>query len=132
MPKMLNASSNPASQGLYNKNFYALSAYLVNLTSRLRLKPFALYRSSARSKSSFDLGATLMGDDSYSIGLFTRSFTTYGFLAQLKLGELLRVGYVFELPTGHSAGTNFTSHEIQIIFRARIKQFHDIESIRNF
>ena len=131
MPKMLRASDSPA-QSLYNRNFYALGSYVFSMTGQLRLKPFALYRSSANSKSSFDLGATILGADSYSVGLFTRSFNTYGFMGQLKLGSSLSIGYVFELPTSQSNGLNFTSHEIQVIFRTQVKPFHDIDSIRNF
>ena len=132
LPKMLQPSTNAGVQGLYSQNFYALGAYVFSISPRLRLKPYMLYRSVAKLKSSFDLGLMLMGDDSYTIGLFTRSFNTYGFLGQLKIGELLRLGYVFELPTNQSAGTSFTSHEIQLGLRIRALLYHDIESIRNF
>lgn len=131
-PKMLDAATDMARQGLYNRNIYVLGSYALQFTSRLRLKPYAMFRATTKSKSSYDIGANLLGDDSYQVGLFTRGFHTYGIQAQLKLDELLRVGYVFELPTNKSAGAQFTSHEIQVIVRFMVAKFHDLGAVRNF
>jgi len=132
LPKMLEAPVDSPARGLYNRHFYATAAYVMPLSYRLKIKPYALYRSSANAKSSIDLGGMLYGDDSYALGLFTRNLSTYGLLAQLKLGDLMRIAYVFELPTNQSAGLNFTSHEVMIGLRMRAFVFHDLDAIRNF
>lgn len=131
-PKMLQPSTDAVSYGLYNRNFYALGAWIFSLSERIRLRPHVLYRQSDRSTSSYDIGISLLGDDSYLVGAFTRSFSTYGVTAQIKVGERMRLGYAFELPTNNSVGINFTTHELQIGFRIRAYQFHDIETVRNF
>jgi type IX secretion system PorP/SprF family membrane protein len=132
LPKMLQPSGDVVAQGLYNRSFYGMAAYVFMVSSRVRLRPYALYHSSVKSTSSYDLGVSLLGDDSYVIGLFTRSVSTFGLTAQIKIGERMRLGYAFELPTNNSVGVNFTTHEFQIGFRVRAFQFHDIESVRNF
>lgn len=132
LPKMLQPKPDSPVDGLYNRHFYAMAAYMFQPSFRIKLKPYALFRSSAGIPASYDLGVSLYGDDSYCLGVFTRNFGTYGFLAQIKLGDLFRVGYVFELPTNQSAGLNFTSHEILVGFRLAAFSFHDLDVVRNF
>jgi type IX secretion system PorP/SprF family membrane protein len=132
LPKMLQPSGDAVQQGLYNRNFYGMAAYVFMLSSRIRLRPYALYQSSVKSTSSYDIGISLLGDDSYVVGLFVRSTNTFGATAQIKIGERMRLGYAFELPTNNSVGVNFTTHEFQIGFRVRAYQFHNVESVRNF
>jgi type IX secretion system PorP/SprF family membrane protein len=132
LPKMLQSSTDNFASGLYNRSFYAMAAYMLVISQRIRIRPYALYRSSANSKGSFDVGATLMDPESYAVGVFTRNLNTYGASARLNIGERMRIGYVFELPTNQSAGARYTSHEIQIGFRIRAFLFHDVEAIRNF
>lgn len=131
-PKMLKVSAENPGSGLYNRSFYALGAYVIPLSERIRIRPYILYRSSDHSKSSYDLGANLLDVESYSVGAFTRNLSTYGFTGQINIGDRMRVGYAFELPTNQSAGVNYTTHELLISFRLRAFQFHDIESIRSF
>jgi Type IX secretion system membrane protein PorP/SprF len=71
-------------------------------------------------------------DDSYTLGFFTRNFSTYGFLAQINLGDNLRFGYVFELPTKNSVGTQYNTHELTLGVRLSVLAFHDLGTIRDF
>ncbi len=131
-PKMLQPSGDVVEQGLYGRNFIGMAAYVFMVTPRVRLRPYALYRTQAKFNSSYDLGVSLLGDDSYVVGIFMRKLTTFGVTGQIKVGEAMRLSYAFELPTNNSVGTNFTTHEFQISFRVRAFEFHDIESVRNF
>ncbi len=134
VPKLLKASStiNQNTTSLYNQHFYALGAYSFQVSPRLKLKPWILTRLVGGAPAAIDYGASLKIDDSYSVGLFTRNFDTYGFLAQLNLGEHLRLGYVFELPTKQSVGTQFTTHEFTLGVRLGVLSYHDLNAIRNF
>ena len=132
VPKMLKPATESAAQGLYNRSLYLMAGYSFTITSRLRLKPYAALRAASGSKSSYDIGINLLGDDSYTLGAFTRSFHTYGLTAQLKLDELLRIGYAFELPTNQSAGSQYTTHELQLIMRFRLTDYHDLTRVRSF
>lgn len=79
-----------------------------------------------------DFGMCLNADDAYTLGLFTRNLHTYGFLAKINLGDMLRLGYVFELPTNKSVGSQYTSHEVTLGIRMRLLRFHDIMSVADF
>ncbi len=134
MPKMLKGSTDADSlaTGLYNQNFYALGAYVFDVSYRIKLKPYVLLRGVSGAPLSFDYGVSLIGDNSYTLGMFTRNFNTMGFLGQINLGEHFRLGYVFELPFGNSVGTNFTTHEVMIGARIKALKFHDLTRIMNF
>jgi type IX secretion system PorP/SprF family membrane protein len=134
VPKMLKRSNNADSlaTGLYNRSFYAMSAYVFEIGTLLKVKPYALMRSVPGAPLSFDLGISMTKHERYTLGLLTRNFNTIGFLGQIDLGDRFRFGYVFELPVGKSIGTRFTTHEFLLGFRMRALKFHDITSIRNF
>ena len=134
MPEMLSADAGPDSiaVAMTSRNVYALAASSHQLTPRLRLKPYVMLRSAVDNPVSVDAGAALRMDDSYTIGLFTRSFNTIGFNAQLNLGDVLRFGYNFEIPTGKSVGASFTTHEVMLGVRVSALKFHDLHVVQNF
>ncbi|QOI97346.1 MAG: type IX secretion system membrane protein PorP/SprF [Flammeovirgaceae bacterium] len=134
IPKMLKRSTDADSvaTGLYNQNFYALGAYVWQMTYRIKLKPWVLLRGEASAPLSYDVGVAMTADNSYTLALFTRDMGTLGFMAQIELGDKFRLGYAFELPTGQSVGTRFTTHEFMIAARVKALKFHDAGTIRNF
>ncbi|HEY3404925.1 MAG TPA: type IX secretion system membrane protein PorP/SprF [Ohtaekwangia sp.] len=134
VPKMLESSASVDGTNLilYNQHAYAHLAYLFTVSPRLKLKPFVMGRAVQGSTLNTDFGICLNADDSYTIGLFTRNLNTYGFLAKLNLGDMVRMGYVFELPTNKSVGSQYTSHEVTLGIRMRVFRFHDIEAVADF
>lgn len=134
VPKLLKANSTveQVSTSLYNQHAYALGAYVFQLSYRIKVKPWILARMVSSVPASFDYGASIKVDDSYSLGFFTRNFETYGTFAQINLGDHLRFAYVFELPTKNSVGTQFTTHELTMGVRLSTLSFHDLDKIRNF
>jgi type IX secretion system PorP/SprF family membrane protein len=134
VPKLLKASSTveQLSTSLYNQHAYIMGAYVFQLSYRIKVKPWILARMVSGAPASFDYGASLKVDDSYSLGLFTRNFDTYGTFAQINLGDNLRFAYVFELPTKNSVGTQFTTHELTLGVRLSVLGFHDLNVIKNF
>jgi type IX secretion system PorP/SprF family membrane protein len=134
VPKLLKANNtiDQNSTSLYNQHAYALAAYVFQLSYRIKLKPWVLARTVKGAPASFDYGTSIKIDDSYSLGLFTRNFKTYGLLAQINLGDHIRFAYVFELPTRESIGTQFTTHELTLGVRLSVLNFHDLDAIRNF
>ncbi len=134
VPKLLKATSvsESVSTALYNQHAYLFVGYVFQLSNRIKIKPWVLARTVSGAPISFDYAASLKVDDSYTLGLFTRNFSTYGFLGQINLGDTFRFGYVFELPTEKSVGTQFTTHEITLGVRLGVLTFHDMAMIRNF
>ena len=134
VPKLLKTTGTVEqySTSLYNQHAYALAAYVFQLSYRIKVKPWVLARMVSGAPVSLDYAAALKVDDSYSLGLFTRNLSTYGAFAQINLGDNLRFAYVFELPTGKSVGTQFTTHEVTLGVRLGVFNFHDLGTIRNF
>lgn len=134
VPKMLKTTSvvQSVTTGLYTQHAYLYGAYVLPLSYRIKLKPWILARAVSGAPVSLDYAASIKVDDSYTLGLFTRSFSTYGFLAQINLGDNLRFGYVFELPTKNSVGTSYTTHEFTLGVRLGVFTFHDLGAIRDF
>lgn len=134
VPSLIETSANVngAQQTLYNRHGYAHLIYLLNLSPRLKMKPYALVRAVKQSPVNVDFGAMLTADDSYTLGLFSRKLHTYGALVKLNLGEVLRIGYIFEMPTNKSIGINYVTHEFAVGLRMGFLQSHDLQAVADF
>jgi len=117
---------------LYSQQFYGLGSYQFSLTNRIKLKPFVMARYTAGAPISSDFGVALNADNSYTLGLFTRNLHSYGAMMKINLGNMFRVGYIFEMPTGKSVGLQNTAHEITIGIRASLLRFHDMSPTTDF
>lgn len=110
---------------LYNQHLYLMGAYIHYLNEHLRLKPTILLRGVKGAPASLDLALNINFNAIHTAGVFTRNFNTYGLLLQTLLKEQYRFGYVFEIPTGKSVGTQFTTHEIMLGIQLSAFDFHD-------
>lgn len=126
------ATSNGVETTFYNQHAYAQAAYIVQLSPRIKVKPFLLARAVRQAPLNLDIGATLSADDSYAIGLFTRRLHTYGVLAKINMGDAFRLGYIFELPTNKSIGVNYATHEFSIGIRMAFLKSHDLQAVMDF
>lgn len=133
VPRILNvkATFEDLTTSIYSQHFYGFASYIFLLSDRVKLKPAVLVRAVSGSPLSTDLNFQFNIDERYAVGVLTRNFNTYGFLAQMKLNEL-RFGYVFEMPTNNSVGTRFTSHEITLGLNLSVFNFHDLTQISDF
>jgi type IX secretion system PorP/SprF family membrane protein len=134
VPNLMKTSTNSAGVEVtrYNQHAYAHLTYVFTLSHRMKLKPFVLARAVQGSPLNMDVGAVLSADDSYTLGLFSRSLNTYGFLAKFHLGDIMRIGYVFELPTNASVGSQYVTHEFTLGIRMKLMKFHDLSTISDF
>ncbi len=133
VPRLLPSKVNSGSQqfNLYNQHFYLFGSYVHIVNERLRLKPSVLLRGVAGAPLSADVAFNINLNLVHTVGVFTRNLNTYGVLLQTMLGEKLKLGYVFELPTQKSVGAQFTTHEITLGLRMGVLDFHD-RSLTNF
>lgn len=133
VPRMLPSKINSGSQQfeLYNQHFYLFGAYVHTINEHLRFKPSLLLRGVKGAPLSADVALNLNINLKHTAGLFVRNLNTYGVLLQTMIGEKLRLGYVFELPSSKSVGTQFTTHEIQLGLRMGVLNFHE-RSLSNF
>ncbi len=116
---------------LYNQHYYMFGSYVHFLNENIRLKPSALIRAVSGSPLSVDLNFGVNFNEKYTAGIFTRNFNAYGLQLQAKFSEKYRLGYTFELPTGNSVGTQFSSHEIFFGIVMPTFDYHD-RSISSF
>ena len=134
MPRMLknNFNTGTLQSTLYNQHFYAMGSYIIFLSERIRLRPSALVKVVKGAPLSVDLNAAFIIHENYQVGALTRNGNTYGLFGQLLWKDKFRLGYVFEIPTGKSVGTQFTSHEITLGVRFNALSFHSNTSVFSF
>lgn len=116
---------------LYNQHFYLMGAYFQPINERISLKPSILLRTVQGAPASVDVAMNVNINTAYTAGIFTRNFGTYGFLLQTVLKDQYRFGYVFEIPTARSLGSQFTTHELMLGIRLSVLKFHG-RSFSNF
>ena len=134
VPRMLRTTleTQGLQSSLYTQHYYLMGSYLFYLKERLRFKPAALLKLVSGAPASIDLNASLIIHEKYQAGLLTRNFNTYGLFVQAILKDAFRFGYVFEIPTGSSVGTNFSSHEITIGYRLNVLSSHYNRDVLSF
>lgn len=134
VPRMLKSSitDDGVTSTLYSQHYYAMGSYLIFLTNRIRFKPSALVKLVSGAPASLDLNASLIINENYQAGVLTRNFNTYGLFMQGIFKNSIRLGYVFEVPTGKSVGANYTTHEITLGFHMNVFTFHKNSSAISF
>lgn len=116
---------------LYNQHYYLAGSYVHYFNEHIRLKPSILFRGVSGAPASVDLAFNVNLNAIHTAGIFTRTFNTYGLLLQTLIRERFRFGYVFEVPTNKSVGSQFTSHEISLGILMPLLPFHE-RSLSNF
>jgi hypothetical protein len=116
---------------LYNRHFYLMAAYVHYLNEHIRLKPSLLLKGVKGVKPSIDYAINVNINSVHTAGVFSRNFNTYGILLQTLVSEKFRFGYVMELPTNKSVGTQFTTHEISLGVMLSVFSFHE-KTLSNF
>ncbi|MDZ4714721.1 MAG: type IX secretion system membrane protein PorP/SprF [Cytophagales bacterium] len=116
---------------LYSQHFYGFVSYVFHITSVVRFKPGVLIRGVSGSPLSTDVNLQFSIDERYTVGALTRNLNTFGFLAKFKFAHY-RLGYVFELPTNNSVGTQFTTHDITFGINVAIFNFHDVLEVSDY
>lgn len=126
VPRMLPASVSQfgTTIKLYDQNYYMFGSYSFFMSEKFRLRPAVLLRAVSGQPLSADVNASLVVEENYSAGLFTRGFKTYGMQFVAVINDL-KLGYVLELPSGASSGLNFTTHEFMLSLGIGVMSYHD-------
>jgi type IX secretion system PorP/SprF family membrane protein len=134
VPRMLRTTlqTQGLQSSLYTQHYYLMGSYLFFVSEHIRFKPASLIKIVSGAPLSVDLNASVILHENYQAGLLTRNLTTYGLFVQALFKDTIRIGYVFEVPTGSSVGANFSTHEICIGYRLSALPFHRNTSIYSF
>jgi type IX secretion system PorP/SprF family membrane protein len=125
VPRLTQAKEGSANFLVQSQHVYLYGAYVHYLGTRLRLKPSVLLRGTKGAPIAADLNFNVNIDTKYTGGVFLRNFKSYGVLLQAWVLDKFRFGYAFELPTGSSVGTQYTSHEITLAVKMALLNSHE-------
>jgi len=115
IPRLINSKGANGSEVIeYERHFYVAAAYVWEINSGLKMKPAVLLRGVAGAPLSYDLNVSLNFLNQFWAGAFTRSFTTYGVLAQFDFMDAYRIGYSFEILGSNFTGSSLPTHEIML------------------
>jgi type IX secretion system PorP/SprF family membrane protein len=117
---------------LYTQHYYAFGSYVFLLSPRIRAKPSILIKAVNGAPISADLNFQFLLNEQFSAGVLTRNFNTYGVMAQLKLSQGYKFGYVLEVPSNNSVGFRFTTHELTLGINLSVFDFHDQFEVSDF
>ncbi len=134
VPRMLRTTleTQGRQSSLYTQHYYLMGSYLFFISERIRFKPSVLAKLVSGAPASMDINASLIVHENYQVGVLTRNLNTYGIFLQALIKDSLRLGYTFEVPTGSSVGSNFTSHEITLGYRLNALSFHRNSGVISF
>jgi type IX secretion system PorP/SprF family membrane protein len=134
VPRILKSTieaSGGLQNSLYTQHYYLMGSYIFIASERVRIKPSALIKLVEGAPASLDLNAAIIFNQNYQAGILTRNFNTYG-ISLMGIFSSFRFGYVMEVPTEKSVGTNFSTHELTVGFRTKIFSFQNIHSVASF
>jgi len=125
-PRMLPASVRQfgTTVNLYDQNYYLFGSYGIFLSEKYRIRPTVLLRAAKSLPLSADLNMSLVVQEHYSAGVFTRNLKTYGMQFVAMINDL-KLGYVFELPGTSTSNLNFASHEFMLTLSMGVMRYHD-------
>lgn len=134
VPRMLKTSlaADGITAAVYTQHYYAMGYYIFLLSDRIRFKPSMLLKLVNGAPASADINTSFILHENYQAGVFTRNFNTYGVFFQGIFKDFFCLGYVFEVPTNSSVGTNFYTNEITIGIRMKVLKFHVNNTVLSF
>lgn len=125
-PRLLESSLtvNLTDYTLLSRHYYLSAAYMFDLSPKISFEPSLMVRYVSGAPVSTDVNASIIFDRKFQAGVFTRNLNAYGVLMQLLIKSNLRLGYVFEMPSGEAVHTRFVTHEITLGIRLNVFTFH--------
>ncbi len=120
VPRILNISiTDGSTQSERYKRHYYLTAGITTEIQRIPVKATTLIRSLAGEEYSFDLTLTALLEDVMWAGVSVRDLKHFGLIGIFEIGENIKLGYSFELPTNNLIYGNYGTHEVSISYNIR-------------
>lgn len=120
VPRILNVSvTDGSTQSERYKRHYYLTAGLTAEIQKTPVKATTLIRSMAGEAYSFDITLSALLEDVMWAGISVRDLKHFGVLGIFQMGENLKLGYSFELPTNNLIHGNYGTHEVSISYSIR-------------
>lgn len=133
VPRLINNAVSIGGQDIsvYEQHYYLFASRLFYINEHVSLKPSVLIKAVKNSPVSTDVNVNFLFNQKLTAGLYTRNLNAYGLLAQLDFLESYRLAYIFEIPSGNTLESRFTTHELMLSINLALFDFHD-KSMSNF
>ena len=133
VPRLINNAVSIGGQDIsvYEQHYYLFASRLFYINEQVSLKPSVLIKAVKNSPVSTDVNVNFLFNQKFTAGLYTRNLNAYGLLAQLDFLESYRLAYIFEIPSGNTLESRFTTHELMLSINLALFDFHD-KSMSNF
>ena len=124
IPKMINHDLNNDTEfaALERVHYYAIGGYVFDLSENLKLKPSFMMKYTKGAPISSDLTANFLFHEKFWLGgsyRFNGDQNALGAIVDLQVSDQLRVGYMYEIPTGEIRPYTNGSHEILLMYEFR-------------
>lgn len=116
IPRMLNIYTGDGvnSSTRYKRHYYLSGGYAFKTSLSTFLKINGVVRIVEGTTPSYDLSISAFMDGAIWSGITIRDFKYFGLFLIFELGDNLRLGYSFELPSNSLIRSSYGSHEISI------------------
>ncbi|MEM6644144.1 MAG: PorP/SprF family type IX secretion system membrane protein [Bacteroidota bacterium] len=118
----LNVDDGVSNSTRYKRHYYGTVGYFYEASQLTQYKITSLLRYVENGDISVDVSVSTFLDQVIWAGLTVRDLKHYGLFVNFHLGENLRVGYAFELPTNSLIIGNYGTHEVSVAFDATVKR----------
>ena len=99
-------------------HFYLQGGWQHRLGQSWKLQPSLLFKKIAGSPMQVDVNLQMLFRDAWGFGFSYRTLNTLVIQTNYTIKQMLTIGYAFNLGLGFSDRTQFTGHEVMLMFRA--------------
>jgi type IX secretion system PorP/SprF family membrane protein len=101
-----------------NIHFNVHAGYNIKLNPNFNLQPSVLWRQVSGSSTQFDVNLQMKYRDTFGAGVSYRTLNTMVFQANVKLAKRFTIGYSFSMGMGIASRTEYTGHEVILMYSA--------------
>lgn len=120
--KTIEVNDGVAQSTRYYRHFYLSTGFVFEASRFTAYKIAVLIRHIENVETSADISLSTYLDETVWAGITARGFQHFGLFVALEVGDRLKLGYSFELPSSSLIQGNYGSHEISITFDAPLDQ----------
>lgn len=104
-------------------HFYLQGGWQHKFGQHWKLQPSLLFKKIAGSPMQVDVNAQMLFRDAFGFGLSYRTLNTLVIQTNYTIKQVFTIAYAFNLGLGFSDRTQFTGHEVMLMFRAPKSKF---------
>lgn len=123
IPRILNVSITDGSttSERYKKHYYLTAGYVTEI-DRIPVKAMSMMRYKQDGNLSTDLSLSIYLDMAVWAGVTIRDLKHFGVLSIFEVGDKMKIGYSFEIPSNSLVYGNFGTHEVSLLFNFNVSK----------